>query len=297
MLTEISEKRLFPSMAPKGLSLPKGSKVFTIGSCFAREIEDALSTQFDFPVMSYQAPEDESYAGKARGVLNKFTPESMLRELEWLVALRKNFDQFDELTERLFLYQLSEDEVLDIGLHLTKPVSRQRFMQRRLSIFNIYKELESVDAVVVTLGNLEQHWLKDGRALESVSVNKRFIKAEYGALTVKKQGEDEVLKVVESLVALIRDINPAARIILTVSPVPMERTDIGEHIVLENFSNKLTLVRAAKYWAERVDNSYYFPSFEMVSFVGITAFKDDLRHVKPDVIRMIMYSFLTAVTA
>lgn len=286
---------IFKAMVPEGLELKKGDKIFTIGSCFAREIEDALSDTFAFPTFNYHVKDRESYTTRARGIFNKFTPESMLRELDWLQALTANHKAFDLVTKDYFAYDLGGDQTLDIGLHRTMPVSSRRFIERRRDIFNIYKEISTSDAVVVTLGNLEQYWLEDGRALESISTNKNFLKAESRALSVKKQNEDDVLEVVGRLIGIIREINQQAKIILTVSPVPMERTEFDRHIIVENFSNKFTLVRAAKHWTEKTGNSFYFPSFEMVTFLGLGAFREDLRHVKPEVVKMIMMSFLGSV--
>mgnify|MGYP000061085607 CR=1 FL=1 len=289
---------LFTSLIPDDLFLRQGSTVFTIGSCFAREIEDALSEFYDFPTLSYPHPplsQPETLTGRPRGILNKFTPESILRELEWAKAfsLASSFDirNFEENTENLFLYQIASDQCIDIGLHRPVPVTYNRFISRRRTILNIYRQLTRSDAIIVTLGNLEQAYLSDTRPLESLATNARFLRDEHKRLTIKTQTAKDVEVSVNEIVLTIRALNQHAKIIFSVSPVPMERTHRDRHILLANQENKLLLSQAAKRNEDSTKKIYYLPTYEYISFLGISAFRKDLRHVQPSVIKSIMRTF------
>jgi hypothetical protein len=68
-----------PALAPR-FRLKPGSRIFTIGSCFARNIEEHLAPLgFDIPMLSFGVPEAEwpirPFARRA-GILNKYTPPS-----------------------------------------------------------------------------------------------------------------------------------------------------------------------------------------------------------------------------
>ena len=39
------------------------------------------------------------------------------------------------------------------------------------------------------------------------------------------------------------------------------------------------------------ENTFYFSSFEMVSFLGNMAFESDLRHVKPEIVKRVVKAF------
>lgn len=286
----ILDNELFELISMGSFKLSPNSTVFTIGSCFAREVEDALKDFAKFPTLNYRGEPSDGGTGRTRGILNKFTPETMNRELIWVNKVLKRPDLFEKITKEMFYYPF-DNEVVDIGLHLVNPVSEERFSKRRASIFNIYKELMHSDTVIITLGNLEQLYLPDGRCLESILTNVKFLKNDYKKLTVRKQSEDEITNVISDMISLVRNINSEINIVFTVSPIPMQKTWLGDNIVLENLKNKLFLRAAAQRFAVDDQNVYYFPSYEMVSFVGLSAFESDLRHVKPKIVKEIMKCF------
>ena len=60
----------------------------------------------------------------------------------------------------------------------------------------------------------------------------------------------------------------------------MRRTFSKNNIFLENFKNKSLLCQACK--NINIENVFYFPSFEIISFYGVAAFEEDLRHIKSE---------------
>ena len=75
------EGLLFPSVEPS-FSLTQGQSVFTIGSCFARNVEGVLLEKgFSVPTAAFTAPNDEAPCQPNR-VLNQYNPGTMLQCLE-----------------------------------------------------------------------------------------------------------------------------------------------------------------------------------------------------------------------
>ena len=106
----------------------------------------------------------------------------------------------------------------------------------------------------------------------------------------------ENLANLEALRGLIKSLNPNAHIVVTVSPVPLERTFSGRDIMVANTEGKSILRAAAGEFARtHPDDVTYFPAYEMVTGIGEKAFDSkDLRHVSPKIVHAIMRAFLLA---
>jgi hypothetical protein len=141
-----------PVVSP-GFTLPPGCSVFTIGSCFARNIEIALrDSGLRIPTLDLQLPESELMKGTGlrTGILNKYTPFSMLNEVEQMAR--------DDDGER-FLVEAEDGAWWDGQLHSHETVTRERGLQRRRRIRRLYAEAIAESAVViVTLGLIEAWW-------------------------------------------------------------------------------------------------------------------------------------------
>jgi hypothetical protein len=110
-----------------------------------------------------------------------------------------------------------------------------------------------------------------------------------------ESGYLENLDNVEAIRAIIKELNPAARIVVTVSPVPLERTFSNKDIVVANTEGKSILRAVLGEFERRHHDVTYYPAYEMVSSLGEKAFMPgDLRHVNPSVVDMIMQSFINA---
>lgn len=78
-------------------------------------------------------------------------------------------------------------------------------------------------------------------------------------------GTAEVAADLAGLVARLRGVNPGARLILTVSPVPLVATATAEHVLVANARSK-SVLRAACAEAEAAHPAlHYFPAYEIVT--------------------------------
>ena len=107
-------------------------------------------------------------------------------------------------------------------------------------------------------------------------------------LTLEECNED-----LSRFVELYRKHVPNIKIIVTVSPVPLNKThDPDLHVVSATMKAKSTLVVAAHSLVEKYpDCVYYLPSFETVMYGVRNPWQSDMRHVSNQAVRRVMKLF------
>ncbi|MBX7199788.1 MAG: GSCFA domain-containing protein [Rhodospirillaceae bacterium] len=297
-------------VCPK-FKLTRADSIFTMGSCFARNVEHALvesglrvlPEKFDFPLellnpkaaelarASLNAP--LHYRVIVRAVLNKYSPLSMLNEFQRVLeperytAPHKGLIQVDE--DRWY-----DPQAKDTGMHGLKDSLTVRFLIEKAT-----QEVRQTSAVFLTLG-LTETWLdaETGTVLNfappPLLIKKwpdrfRFFNATY----------TDVLDSLEELYQLIvRKVRPDMKFVVTVSPVPLNTTFTAQDVITANTYSKSTLRAAADAFCARHDNADYFPSYEMVmSTHPDTAWKADRIHVTQDVVDFVIGQFIGAYIA
>lgn len=96
-----------------------------------------------------------------------------------------------------------------------------------------------------------------------------------------------------AFIAALGQVNPAARIILTVSPVPLAATYSGEHVLLATVHSKAVLRVAAQQLAENFAHVAYFGAYEIVTASGDSAgyFEVDRRTVTDQAVAHVIACF------
>jgi hypothetical protein len=104
----------------------------------------------------------------------------------------------------------------------------------------------------------------------------------------------EVTADLAAFIARLRRVNPAARIIFTVSPVPLAATMSGNHVLAATTYSKSVLRAAAQEMAEDHEGVFYFPSYEMIAGAPAAAryFAEDMRNVTEAGVAHVMSVFL-----
>jgi GSCFA family protein len=272
--------RLDPVARPASrasFTLAGDASVFTIGSCFARNIEIALRNRgLRVPTLDLQIPPEELMKGSSlrTGILNKYTPFSMLNEIEQLGR--------DDDGDR-FLIELGEDAWWDGQLHSHEAVTRERGLKRRRRIRRLYNEAIAQSAlVIVTLGLVEAWWDEAEQLYLNDTVPRHVIERYPGRFFFEVLSPEKVNDAVMRLVATLHDMNPAQRMLLTVSPVPLHRSFTGGDVLSANNYSKSALRVAAEIAVRSFGHVDYFPSFESVTLSDRKiAWEDDLAHVMP----------------
>jgi tetratricopeptide (TPR) repeat protein len=282
------EPEAWPRVTPR-FRLTPGQRIFTLGSCFARNIEEYLSQLgFSIPTLKMSAP-DESAGGRPNSILNKFTPAAIMQEIAWS---RKILDRDGVVTwedVEPLLFEVSPNRYLDLHLATTTPVSKDHALSLRTTLLEINKEGFDSDVVVITPGVIEA-WLDTQTNL--------FVQRMPMPNIVKRAGADrfrfKVLTYEEchkSLSQAIDLLDPEGNksFLLTVSPVPLSRTFTEQDILIANqYSKSLLRAVAGRICSERA-NCDYFPSYESVMLTKQSyVWQDDLLHISDGFISKIV---------
>ena len=93
----------------------------------------------------------------------------------------------------------------------------------------------------------------------------------------------------------LRGVNPASRVILTVSPVPLAATYTGNHVLSATTYSKSVLRAAAERVVRSHSNCAYFPSYEIITgaFNRGSYFASDLRNAHDDGVDHVMRVFFS----
>lgn len=292
-----SRNRLLPDYEPilrPRFKLQRGAKIFTIGSCFARNIEEHLGLMgFDVPALSLSVPPEEW--SPAPSIVDKFTPPSALQEIERTLEMLQHPDRIEQIIDDV-LFPSTDGRVIDLELRQFMPVSRQRAHERRRHIFEIFANAFDADCVVITLG-LVECWVDrtTGRAIQEAPHALALRRAK-DRFALKILSYPEVLAASERMVRLlIEHGRPDVKILMTVSPVPLQATFSGTDVVMANCYSKSTLRAVAQVLHETFEQVDYFPSYEMVTLSRAPrVWKPDLVHVEPEFVARVVDVFARA---
>lgn len=280
--------------APEDFSLSRDASFFCIGSCFARELEDAidalglnaLTRQRSLELIAAD-PElfsrVEGALGRPNAFLNRYNSGSMVDLMEGVVA---NSDKYAAL------YSNGSEKFYDY--HFTRflvALPEAEAKERRDKIIKMYHNAaKEADVFVFTLGLCESFYDLDENAYLNVTPDPRTARGHN--IQFRFLGYQENLTYARRIISLVKDINPDADIILTVSPVPLDSTFTGEDIVVANTLAKSTLLAVAREVTAEEERCHYFPSYEMVtSSSQELAWLWDKKHVSPNMVRHIMGRF------
>ena len=271
---------ILPSVDPS-FYISQASSVFTIGSCFARNVEDSLqSFGISVPTAKFVGKKDEA-PGRSNRILNQYNPGTMLQ------CVRAAGRPVNEAG----LYAAPDGQMIDCLLATgSRPVSPERARERRAQINTLYSEgLKGADTVVITLGLIEA-WYDRQHTLYLNEVPPRKELTEHGSrFEFRRMGVEEcrtlISEMIENLTA-----DRIRNIVLTVSPVPLQVTFAGGDAVTSNSYSKSVLRVVCELITEQFANVDYFPSYEIVSTAGLRAYGVDNVHVRQVVVdRIIAY--------
>lgn len=180
---------------------------------------------------------------------------------------------------------------------MNSPLANMTYLANLKSAIDdpVRKEMEMADVYILTIG-VAPSWFsrRDGQFVFAPDL--RNIDMYVQRTATVKEATGALLQVIKTM----HEINPAVRIILTLSPVPLGSTfEFSSAIVADCVSK--SVLRAAIHEALlacRGDKPIYFPAFEIVRWVGShagNAFGDDglPRHISKEYVKQIIASFLS----
>jgi hypothetical protein len=276
--TRVRDNLLFPVIEP-GFKISSGQSVFTIGSCFARNVEDSLLNQgLDVPTAHFKAPYDEA-PGRPNRILNQYNTGTMLQLVRAL----------GQPIHDKALYKQGIGKRVDCLLATgSRPTSTARAMERRQEIADLYNDgLAKADLVVITLGLVEAWFDTECGLYLNEAPPRKLLDAhndrfEFHQLDV----ESCSAMLFEMLERLIE--GGRRNVILTVSPVPLQATFAGGDAVTRNAYSKAVLRVVAEQATQAFEQVDYYPSYETITTSGMYSYGEDLVHVRPLVVEKVV---------
>ena len=262
------EKFVLHGWLPDEPLIDKSTQITAFGSCFAANISNWLSER-NFRVLNKADDATRAYVvTMGEGMVNSFV---IRQQFEWAWENRV-FDQ--PLWHGYKAEEFGYDEKI------------------RLDTKRIFDETE---VFILTFG-LSEVWYDEptGNVFWRTIPKEVYDPARHKfRLSTVQENSDNIRAIYD----LIRKNRPDAKIIVTLSPVPLVATFRDVSCITANSVSKATLRVAVDQVVTDVRDEghmFYWPSYELVADVFCSPYKSDRRHVRPVVLNYIMRLFETA---
>lgn len=266
-----------PTFTPS-FTMEPGQTVFTIGSCFARNVEEHLaSAGLVVPTLELTVPDGEWQGGRSNGILNKYTPTAIRTELQLAV-------DGDGHDDRHCLADAADGRVVDLQLAANLTVPLDRGLERRRQVRQLFRRAFDADVVVITLGQTETWWDEDTRMYANVFPPASVHRRHPNRFFFEQLTYDRCLEEMETVISLLLGTGRAKHVLVTVSPVPLGRTfDGGDALTAYVRSKSVLRVVAETVTARHVDVDY-LPAYEAIMLADRSvAFGPDL-HIPDELV-------------
>lgn len=284
--------------APLDISI--SNSVATAGSCFAQHIGKALLSRGARYIDLEPAPGNlSSIEAKAHGFgiySCRYGNIYTARQLRQLIQeAYGDFTPGELVWERGGRYFDAMRPSVDPVGHRSRDIILQA---REKHLEKVRELLGSVDVFIFTLGLTETWELKaDGTVFPVCpgTIAGEFSDDKYQFRNLNYQETIEDMKVFNSY---LQNANSAAKLLLTVSPVPLTATASGKHVLQATMYSKSTLRAVAGDLAAICSNVRYFPSYELITSHPMrgTFFNPDLRTVNMHGVNYVMKHFFNSIS-
>jgi thioredoxin-like negative regulator of GroEL len=277
-----SENRVEPIAKPAfdvPFKLVPGESIFTVGSCFARNVEAELQRRsFHIPMRDIFSTSD--FAGIDVGVINNFGTPSIYNEFAWAFDERP-FDADAHILE------IQPEKFIDLHLiSSVRPAARDVVAARRRAVTAAYRTSAKCRLIIMTLGLVEVWFDTKTATYLNGAPRPTLISNDPERFRLHVLSFDECNSFLEAALALIKKHGRAdVRVLLTVSPVPLTLTQRPQDVMVANAYSKAVLRAVAETIVARHNFVTYFPSYESVTLSDRKiAWQDDLTHVTPAIV-------------
>ena len=269
--------------------LEANDTIFTMGSCFARNIEKHL-TKLGCPVPThhFSLPEVERTAHTPpNDAITLFTPPTFAEVIAWVEKIHLRDGKVTRADCEPWFFHFPDGSVWDLGLAAVKPIDSKRAVDRRQEIFDLYRTAFTAQCVMMTPGLVEA-WYDKKFGVYTVYApiwNGKLVDPERYCLRVLNY--DDCYEALARCIEIIRKHNSATKILITVSPVPLRYTFSNTGILVANSYSKSTLRAVCERLTEQYTEVDYFPSLEAVNYSTKRVWQRDRRHVSEAMVRKI----------
>lgn len=288
----LSQQGFFAPVLNAAFQFSRRDSVFTIGSCFARNLEARLLQQ-NIQVPSFTSAFDafeanpHSHDGAQRNFPSKFNTFSIQQQMAWGLDPATPFP-------REALVDLGDGRFADPHGHVCLTFADlDTTMARRRALDGLAATASACPVIIITLG-LNEVWRDRVTGLYAnftPTPDMRRANPDRFEFVIPTFSENlAALEATHELFA--RRLPPGHQVIVTVSPVALDVTFSPMDIVLANWRSKSLLLAVATTWAQAHDNVHYFPSFEIVYHSDpARSWQEDRRHPTGSIIAHIMSVF------
>jgi hypothetical protein len=268
------------------------TKFFTIGSCFANELRDALERSgadaypkpsphiFDCFPTELKRPSSWG-AWDDRVHLQFYNTASLRQEFEKAFGLWTQPDDDYFVVEQGGITQYWDPYRRSI--YADSPENLAKI--RRAEDEAMQSGIMHSDVAVITLGLIEV-FRRTSNKLVTCQYNRHFVKhVQFEVLDFLQNYQN-----VRAICELYLHEFPQKHIILTVSPIALTQTFRELDVVVANVESKSILRAVAGQITQEFPNAIYWPSYEICNY-NEGSFKSDLRHVTRERVDSIMNAF------
>lgn len=271
-------------------------KIATAGSCFAQHIARALQgSGFKYHVaedgagLSAQELQDRQFGVFSARYGNIYTAAQLDQLFD---RANGDFKPVDEAWQRADGSYVDpfRPRIEPAGFSTPEGVAEAQ-REHFAAVRRLWTEL---DVFVFTLGLTEAWRSKVDGAVFPLAPGVAGGAMDFDRYEFHNFTAEETAAATASFLGKLKAINPRARVILTVSPVPLEATYEDRHVLVSTSYSKAALRVAAEQLAQQFDWVEYFPSYEIItgSYNRGAYFAEDLREVLPTGVEHVMGRFL-----
>ena len=264
-----------------GLAGLEDAKFATAGSCFAQHLGKALKAR-DLRYMDYEPPppfltsraraDDPLPPLGAAGDIGQFGYGLFSCRYGNIYSVK----QLWQLAEEAFGVRQPVESIWTKGARyydaLRPSIEPEGFgspeevlVLRKAHLSKVKALFTDLDVFVFTLG-LTETWVstKDGTAYPMAP---GVIAGEYNVsdYELKNFRYTEIYDDMVKFITALRMVNPSAKLLLTVSPVPLAATATDKHVLVATTYSKSVLRSVAGDLAQDIEGVDYFPSFEIIT--------------------------------
>jgi hypothetical protein len=284
------------------MPIKKSDQIATAGSCFAQHIGNNLAARGASFMDMEPAPPLFSSTAEARkwgyGVFscrygNVYTSRQLIQLFDEAHGNRTPEERVWEKNGRF--YDSLRASVDPVGHDSAKTVLALR--ERHLAA--VRRMFATLDVFVFTMGLTEGWESTQDSTMYAVAPGTVAGIYDPNKHVFRNLRHAEIKADMLAFWERLRMVNPSARMLLTVSPVPLTATASDNHVLVATTYSKSVLRAVAGELSEDVDDIHYFPSYEIISSHPSRGmfFDPDLRNVNQFGVNFVMTHFFSGALA
>ncbi len=288
---EAQAERLIPLAQPRfwpSFHINKRELIFTVGSCFARNIEKQLIAEgYNVAAAQFESPLDGGLKADPDALLNRYVVLSIANELRW------GFGHGTPFKTKALVHmgpdKHGQDSWYDPHMHpLVSAAPLETVMARRTAVNRYMAMARRARVFIMTLGMAEA-WFdtQSGHYLNGVPPTAAR-ERHPGRFEFHLLDYNQILDGLEYIHLLLRTYGqPEVRMLVTVSPVAINTTFTGGDVLTANTYSKAVQRAAVEAFVRRHDDVDYFPSYESVVMSDRRrAWREDQAHASDEIVRL-----------